>query len=169
MAKIVRTYLQPLPALRLMGKRYGAADAQGGSYSHLWGRWWQDGSFDKLEAHLAGHMIPGYEDSDAYIGAKVSADGAEQYWIGMLFAADAPVLPGFEALDLPAHAWKIAWVQGQEDSMEVYGQEDACRRALEEAGTPPEDGTQVVMERYQCPRFTTADEKGRIILDMCFA
>ncbi len=30
------------------------------------------------------------------------------------------------------------------------------------------DGAFWFFERYQCPRFTTPDEKGNVILDMCY-
>jgi len=87
----------------------------------------------------------------------------------MLFAADTPAPQGFAALDLPACTWKIAWVQGPENAPEIYGQEAACRAALAQAGYPArETGLRCVMERYQCPGFTTPDDEGNVILDLCF-
>ena len=63
----------------------------------------------------------------------------------------------------------VAWVYGSEG--EVYGREEDAMHALEEAGIPvarTPDGAIWCAERYVCPRFTTPDEKGCVILDLCF-
>ena len=45
-------------------------------------------------------------------------------------------------------------------------QEERCRERLTTEGFKP--SPLCYFERYACPRFTTPDENGNIILDICF-
>lgn len=171
MAEIVRTYAQSAPAMRFIGRRYGNQDRQDGSFSHLWDMWFSQGMFEPLEKLSA--PIPGYEDQDAYLGLMQCKDGDDAffaYWIGMLLPPETPVPEGYEALDLPANTMHVAWVKGKEETGDVYCKEEMCLQALSENGlaTRPQSGMWLCMERYQCPRFTTPDQEGNMILDMCF-
>ena len=168
MSEIVKTYRQPVPALRFIGIRYGEADRENGSFAAKWGEWFSRGTFAALEP-IVGE-IPGYPDSDAYVGLMRYREGEPfEYWIGMYAAAGTPVPDGFACVDFSAGEMAVAWVYDSEG--EVYGREEDAMHALEEAGIPvarTPDGAIWCAERYVCPRFTTPDEKGCVILDLCF-
>jgi hypothetical protein len=53
---------------------------------------------------------------------------------------------------------------------EIFGKEDLCAKKLLEDGMElyyNTDGSIWFFERYVHPRFTTADEKNEVILDIC--
>ena len=168
MADIVKVYRQEVPALRFIGKKYGDSDRVNGGFGVQWGQWFQNGWFDALEKALgSGKAV--YEDGDAYLGMMRYKEGEPfEYWIGMFFPEGAAVPEGFGSVDFPASTLGVCWLKGPEG--ELYGQEHRCAAALEEKGwqIPPEkDGSWWFFERYGCPRFTTPDENGRVILDIC--
>jgi hypothetical protein len=72
----------------------------------------------------------------------------------------------FESADFPGGDFAVCWLHGREATGELYGAEPhaAClARIAREGGTTIEDGWH--FERYACPRFTTPDENGEVILD----
>ena len=71
---------------------------------------------------------------------------------------------GFACIDFPAGELGVCWVYGKEE--EVFMLEGKCGERLEKEGF--DVITEWCFERYACPRFTTPDEKGNIILDICF-
>ena len=163
MAEIVQVYRQEVPAMRFIGKRYG----DGGH----WGEWFANDWFSTIENAMGGeqavHRL--YEDGDAYIGLRRWKEGEPfEYWIGEFTAPGTPVPDGFLYRDYPPSALGVCWISGTEES--VYSLVDACAGKLAEAGLEilrDEDGAVWAFERCGCPRFTTPDEQGNIILDFC--
>ena len=87
-------------------------------------------------------------------GVEVSAD-----YVG-------PVPEGFEAADIPPLDYAVCYLRDKEGSPDFYSAQthEACLEALRTSGmTRFEDNW--CFERYQCPRFTTPDEQGNVILD----
>ena len=172
MPEIIKTYRQALPALRFIGKQYGDADRVDGTFSSKWDEWFQRGWFTLLEQAAGASLENICEDGGAYLGLMRSKESeAFQYWIGMLTPAGTAVPDGFFALDFPALELAVAWVQSKENTGEIYCQEEKCLQALAQAGIgvrPARDGAWWCAERYVCPRFTTPDAQGNIILDICF-
>ncbi len=168
MAEIIKAYKQEVPALRFIGKKYGDEDRVNGSFGAKWGEWFANGWFETLE-NLAS-LKDVYEDGDAYVGLMRYKEGEPfQYWIGIFMPDITPVPEGFEYVDFPGSKLGVCWVYGQEH--EVYGHEMSCAEKLAEAGFEVmKDNNDALwpFERYACPRFTTPDEKGNIILDICF-
>ena len=157
MAEILRTFREELPELTLVGKRYTDADRdQYGTFGEKWGQWFANAWFDRLETCGTG-------PDGSYIGAMRITEAGFEYWIGMLLA-DAAVPEGFEAVTIPAGALAVCYLYGREDSGELYAMHDACLAAWAAQGWEPRDW---FLERYNCPRFTTPDEKGNVILDYC--
>lgn len=158
MWEITKVYREQLPAVRLIGRKYGKKDADdSGAFAGIWEQWFQEGLFAPLDALPLAGPEPG-----AYLGFMQLTPELE-YWIGV-FCQEGTVPPdGYEALDIEPSDLGVCWIQGPEE--EVYGREQACIDALRDAGMNP-----IIrcMERYQCPRFTTPDDQGRVILDLCF-
>jgi len=141
------------PAARLIGRRYQAAPD--------WNEWWQNNWFATLEKNE-----PISANSDAYLSAVRVINGKPERWIGMLFPADATVPDGFEALDLEPMDYAVCYLYGKQDSSDFYtmAAHQLCLEALQTQGYKRMENDWC-FERYQCPRFTTPDENGNVILD----
>lgn len=79
-------------------------------------------------------------------------------------APDAQVPEGYEFVDISPRRFFVCWQKGREN--ELYGLENhnRCRKELEAQGYVRREDDWC-MERYNCPRFTTPDEAGNVILD----
>ena len=168
-AEIIKTYKQNLPALRFIGKKYGNMDRVNGNFGKHWDDWFRNGWFGDLEK-LAGKNIKSvYEDGDAYVGLMRDKHGSLfEYWIGIFMPPETAVPEGFAYIDFPETTWGVCWVYGKES--EVFQNEEKCSLKLEKEGCrlkPDKDGMIWCMERYGCPRFTTPDKDGKVILDIC--
>ena len=83
-----------------------------------------------------------------------------------LIVPDTPIPEGFEAVDIPPMDYAMCYLQAKEGSPDFYTPEthSQCLEAIRAKGmTRYEDNW--CIERYQCPRFTTPDENGNVILD----
>lgn len=157
MAEILKTFLEEMPDLILVGKRYTDSDRdQYGTFGEKWGQWFGNGWFDLLEK--SGNVFEG-----SYVGAMRITEAGFEYWIGMLLT-EASVPDGFESVEIPAGNLAVCYLYGNENDGEIYGMHDECVAAWQEKGFTP---TGWFMERYNCPRFTTPDEEGNVILDYC--
>ena len=168
-AEIIKVYRQQVPALRFIGKKYGNKDRVNGMFGKLWGDWFKNGWFDFLEKQIDRKLNSIYEDGDAYIGLMRDNNGVFEYWIGIFMPENTPVPDGYEFHDFPKGAFGVCWLYGRES--EVYGLESMCGKKLLEQGyedTRDSENTVWCFERYACPRFTTPDDKGKIILDIGF-
>lgn len=151
--KILEVKRESCPAARLIGKRY--VDGPN------WGEWWEHDWFARLEE---APRLP--INGDAYIGAVHIADGGPEHWIGMLFPAGTEVPEGFEAVDIDPLEYAVFYLCDQENSGEFYTMEthNRCLEELRAQGLKRKEDDWC-FERYNCPRFTTPDEKGNVILD----
>lgn len=162
MAEFVKLYRESIPAARLIGKRYTEDDKINGSYGPKWGEWFQKNWFAPLETL----PLIEYEAADAYIGAIHFLCGDFQYWIGMLCKPDTQPPEGYGCVDLAAGELAVGWVKGKENGGDLYMQDKAFLEHIAEKGWQTSDRAWF-FERYACPRFTSADEHGDVILDYC--
>jgi len=169
-AQIVKTYTQKLPATRFIGKKFTDKDRIGGNFGKYWGDAFAGDWFGTIEnvAGGADKCAELYEDGGAYIGLMRAGDGIDfEYWIGMFTPPGTPVPEGFDFVDFDESELGVAWIKGKED--EIYGKEEKCFQAMKNDGiTFSERKDWWFFERYGCPRFTTPDENGEVILDICF-
>lgn len=157
MAKIIKAYREHFDAMRFIGKKYTNNDRVNGTFAAKWGEWFQNGWFDLIES------APGSEDG--CVGLMNCGSGDDfAYWIGRFAPESAPVPDGFDFLDFSECELGVCWILGKEP--EIYCKEDACAARLEQEGCALDFGW--CFERYVSPRFTTPDEDGNIILDVCF-
>ncbi len=111
-----------------------------------------------------------WENGGAYVGLECRKNGElQQYWIGMFTPEDTEVPQGFEYIDFPKSSLGTCWIYGREE--EVHGSVGNCWKALQNEGfeiAVDENGVEMSFENCLCPRFTTPDEKGNVILDYCY-
>ena len=151
--KIADIKTESCPAARLIGKRY--------TDSPNWGEWWENNWFGALEAMQS---IP--FNGDAYIGGVHIVDGMPEYWIGMLFPAETAAPEGFDCTDIPPLDFAVFYLSNKEGSGDFYTMEthEMCLAQLSSLGMKRREDDWC-FERYNCPRFTTPDEQGNVILD----
>ena len=151
--KLLEIKKESWPAARLIGRKYtGAPD---------WKEWWEKGWFEVLEQNQCLPM-----NGDAYIGAVHIVDGMPERWIGMFFPADCAVPEGFQSVDIEPLEYAVCYLSDKEGSGGFFTMEthDMCLEALRAEGfVRTEDHW--CFERYNCPRYTTPDGEGNVILD----
>ncbi len=164
--KITNVYEEKLPALKLIGKKYNNNDRnEYGSFGHLWGKWFSKGYFDILAT-----LPPIKENGDSYLGAMRYSNGTLEYWIGIFTEVDSTIPEGFEYIDIDAMKYVTCYIYGNPDNGELYGMEvhNQCLEKIKLNNfTIDENGW--CIERYNCPRFTTPDDLGNVILDYMLA
>lgn len=105
-------------------------------------------------------------NGDAYIGAVHIVDGMPEHWIGMFFPIDTEVPEGFEYVDIEPLDYAVCYLYDKENSGDFYTMK-THKMCLEElrAHDLKRREDDWCFERYNCPRFTTPDENGNVILD----
>jgi len=168
-AEITKVYSQTVPAMRFIGKKYTDNDRIDGNFSAKWDEWFKNDWFAVIEKCINARLDEAYQDGDAYIGLMRWKKGEPfEYWIGIFTPENTQVPEGFEHVDFPKSKLGVCWVYGKDG--DVYCKEDKCAEKLGEEGykiIPDEKGAYWFFERYCCPRFTTPDEQGNIVLDIC--
>lgn len=160
MVSILETRREAYPAVKLIGKCYTDRDRdQYGSFGEKWGQWFQNDWFSMLKGG-----IPGI--SEDFLGAMRHTENGFEYWIGKFMAPEDAVPRGFQAVELPAGSLGVCLLYGRDRSADIFGMEahGACVAAWEARGWKTGSW---FLERYNCPRYTTPDEKGNVILDYC--
>ncbi|RKJ21406.1 hypothetical protein D7X48_05505 [bacterium D16-50] len=164
MAEIMKVFKEEVPAMRFIGKKY---HDYGG-----WGEWFANGWFDVVESSMGGTdgILAIWENGGAYVGLERRKNGQlAEYWIGMFTPENTIVPEGFEYIDFPKSSMGTCWVYGKEE--ETHAAVCNCRKALQDAGMEADtdcSGAETSFENCLCPRFTTPDEKGNVILDYCY-
>ncbi len=150
---ILKIEKESCPATRFIGKKYeGNAN---------WGEWWENNWFATLEENKCLQF-----NGDAYIGAVHIVNGMPERWIGMFFPTNTEVPQGFEYVDIEPLEYAVCYLYDKEGSDEFYtmNTHNMCLEALKERNFKRKEDDWC-FERYNCPRFTTPDEKGNVILD----
>lgn len=151
--KIIEIKRETCTAARLIGKKY----VNGPN----WNEWWENNWFAALET-----VKPLPFNTDAYIGAVHIVNGMPEHWIGMFFPVNTEVPDGFEYVDIEPLDYAVCYLYGKENSDEFYAMDthNMCLKALNDHGLKRKEDDWC-FERCNCPRFTTPDEKGNVILD----
>lgn len=165
MGKLIRLETKELPGLVVVGKelRYSMEALMKGDnrIGAFWGACFSEGVMEPLEAQ------PEYVYDESYVGIMLDwdkGDGDFSYIVGMLMKPGAVVPGGYVSRELAKGTAAVGFIQGK-DTPDVCGNaHEETEKALREAG---HSNAQMrwCMELYNCPRFTTPDEDGRIILD----
>lgn len=164
MAEIIKTFRESIPAMCFIGKKYPG-------FGGWWGEWFGNGWFDMVERAMGGEdaILGIWENGGGYVGLeRRHGETMTEYWLGMFTPADTPVPEGFESVDFPAVGLGTCWIYGKEN--EVHDT-SGCRPALAEKGMKlwqDVEGSVWSFENCLCPRYTTPDEQGNVILDYCY-
>ena len=171
MAEITKVYRQTLPAMRFIGKNYG--NSKNTDWGANWGDAFANDVFGKIEkasgGEAANHAL--FEDSNAYLGLyyRNAATGEHDAWVGMFAPVGTTVDEGLGYIDFAAQDIGVCWLYGKQG--EVYQLVPQCADQLAAAGMvikTDAHGPVGFFERDQCPRFTTPDDKGNVIVDYCY-
>ncbi len=161
MAEIIKVYREKIPAMRFIGKKYG-------EFGH-WGDWFANGWFDCIENAMGGigSICQLWKDGGSYVGLERHKEGEPfAYWIGMFAPPETPVPEGFLFMDFPEIFLGVCWIYGGEG--DTHGMTVNCAQKLADEGieiSTDIEGAIWSFENCTCPRYTTPDEKGNIILD----
>ena len=164
MAEIIKTFKEEIPAMRFIGKKYP-------DFGGWWGEWFANGWFDVIENAMGGvdAILGIWENGGGYVGLERRAEGQPfEYWLGMFTPANTPVPDGFDYIDFPSVGLGTNWIYGKEN--EVHDT-SSCRSLLIDNGMniwTDERGGEWSFENCLCPRYTTPDEDGNIIMDYCY-
>ena len=171
-AEIVKVYREDIPSTRFIGKKYSAEDFVGSNIGEKWGMWFENNWFDVIKKQ--GETASSKEIFDK-VGETVGlwymtkdSDGSE-YWIGSFMPANTTIPDGFSYMDFPASSLGVCWVYGSIPA--VFGANDIVLKRLKKEGfeiIPDEKGRYWTLESYFCPRYTTPDEHGKVILDRSY-
>lgn len=165
MAEIIKTFRESITTMRFIGKKYPG-------FGGWWGEWFANGWFDEVENAMGGtdSILKIWENGGGYAGLERRFEGKLiEYWVGMFTPADTVVPEGFDYIDFPAVGLGTCWIYGKEN--EVHGTIGKCRASVESIGLTiwkDAEGSEWSFENGLCPRFTTPDEKGNVILDYCY-
>ena len=165
MAELVRFEIISFPAMKLIGKeiRYSmAVHMQGDNrIPGFWDKCFNDGTFTWLEAQKDFIYDPAYVD---VMLDWDKGDGEFSTIVGMLMKNGASVPDGCVTRDLPASKVAVGWVRGK-DTMDCCAAAHQLTEQKLRADGYTNDKMTWCMELYNCPRFTTPDDNGDIILD----
>lgn len=164
MAVIQKVFREEMPEVKLIGKRYTSADRdQYGTFSAKWEEWFRNNTFEQLRCCEGIRGI-----SDDFVGAMRMGPSGFEYWIGMLMNVTDTAPEGFDEIVIPAGPLSVCYVYGKDEGGELFSMDvcRACNKAWAEKGWAVENDAWY-LERYNCPRFTTPDEKGNVVLDHC--
>ena len=164
MAEIIKVFKEEIPAMRFIGKKYP-------NFGPMWGEWFANGWFNILEEAMGGveNITAIWENGGGYVGLERRADGQPfEYWIGMFTTANTTVPDGFSYVDFSEVNLGTCWIYGKEK--EVHNTK-TCTGAVFDQGFEIwkyENGGVWSFENCTCPRYTTPDEQGNIIMDYCY-
>lgn len=164
MAKLIKLEMIDLPQVYVVGKeiKVEMKDVMGGDnpIPAFWEKCIAEGVFETLSKQSmygAGSWV-------GFMTDWQEADGVFSYSCGMMLTE--PVAPTAEYTVRTIEAGKVwvSWIQGK-DIADVCGNAHCLTGAVLKAKEQDLDKIKWTMEVYSCPRFTTADANGEIILD----
>ncbi|MBO5271170.1 MAG: hypothetical protein J6B77_10315 [Clostridia bacterium] len=163
MAEIIKAFKEEVPAMRFIGKKYA-------SFGH-WGEMFANGFFDEVERAMGGtgSITALWENGGGYVGLERRSDCEPfAYYLGMFTPAGTPVPDGFDYVDFPKGALGVVWIRGSEKA--VHGVKGRKAALMAEGIEVKADANGAIwsFENCTCPRYTTPDGDGNVILDYCY-
>lgn len=157
-AEIIKCDRISHPPLRFIGKRFT-------TYPD-WNIFWENNWFEVIENLGERAEL----NDDSYCVLTGFTPEGNEFYLGEFFPANTPVPEIFDYADLPAMDAGLFYIKGSVD--DCYGlimqKRDEMLAALAKNGMAIKQDAAprwASFERDNCPRFTTPDENGKIILD----
>lgn len=168
--EIIKNYSQKMPKSRFIGIQYGDEDRENNTFYLKWREWLDNGYFSLIKNNIDKDVVFDLPEKDDYIGLMRFKEGEPfQYWIGLFTPEETEVPEGFGYLDFIETEIGVSWVYGS--GGDVFGVEDKCAEALLKEGYHVKlesDKSIWFFERYDGERYAKPDDKGNIILDICY-
>lgn len=164
MADIIKVFREDVPAMRFIGKKYP-------NFGGWWGEWFSQGWFEQIENAMNGSdsILEIWKNGGGYIGLERRSETEPfEYWLGMFTPIDTVVPDGFEFVDFPSIGLGTCWIYGSENDVHNTS---GCLKEITDNGFElwkDENGGVWSFENCLCPRFTTPDEHGNVIMDYCY-
>jgi predicted transcriptional regulator YdeE len=127
----------------------------------LWDKCFAENTFAALESQVEHVFDP------SYVGFMTDwdlGDGDFSYIVGMMMKDGAQIPDGYIVKKLPACKAGVGWIRGDDVRDVCSNAHEQTTSALKGHGRQCET-MRWCMELYNCPRFTTPDENGKITLD----
>ncbi len=165
MAKLIQLEIKELGDWCVAGRPMQSQMGGENPIPAFWDACFADGTFAKLEALGEQVLCPDYV---GFMTDWMGGDGKFTYIVGMMmkpgFSLPREGYEGFVSRPVAACTAAIGYIQGASTGDVCMNAHELTNAALEEKGYTF-DGSTWCMELYNCPRFTTPDESGQIILD----
>ncbi len=165
MSELIKFEVKRLPSIKLVGKdlRYNMEAHMKGDNQipAFWDKCFTDEIFSLLEEQT------NFIYDSAYVGVMIDwdkGDGDFSYIVGMLMKDGVSVPEGYYYKDIEETDVAIGWIKGKNTEDVCSSAHSLTEQAINENGYKC-DKMNWCMELYNCPRYTTPDENGDIILD----
>ncbi len=161
MSKLIQLEIKSLGEWCVVGKEIKVQMGMENPIPAFWDKCFADGTFRALEE------LDDFVLCTDYVGFMCDFQGVDNtftYICGMMMKPGCPVPDGFVSYPVASSSAAVGWIQGDSTKDVCMTAHEHTAKALEEKGYTNE-GFTWSMELYNCPRFTTPDAQGQIILD----
>ncbi len=162
MAELIQLEIKELGPWCVAGKALKVTMGPENPIPAFWEACFADGTFSTLESQKSWVLCPDY------VGFMTDWQGGDNtflYICGMMMKPGF-IAPegGFVSRPVEASSAAVGWIRGESTPDVCMPAHEFTSKVMEEKGYTSE-GFAWSMELYNCPRFTTPDEQGRITLD----
>jgi len=162
MSKLIQLEIKELGAWCVVGKAIQVEMGKENPIPAFWDACFADGTLGTLEAHKDWMLCPDYV---GFMTEWQGGSGKFIYVVGMMMKPGFPVPEGgFVSYPIVSSSVAVGWIQGVSTQDVCMTAHEYTNKALEDKGYTS-DGLLWCMELYNCPRFTTPDTHGQIVLD----
>ena len=177
MSEIINVYKQDMGATKFIGIKYNNANRINGKFEvkPKWNEWFQNGWFESIQMKINKNPNDTFISDSFFIGLLRNKPGEPfQYWIGMFTPEKTEIPEGFTFINFPKSELIVCQIYGSIEhvylnkSIDIFNQ---CNERLKKEGlnhVHDKNDVCYTFERYESKKSIIPDEKGNIILEICF-